>query len=960
MLNGRKLLCAALIVMSANLAYGNMKEDIAFLNELYRQGRYDMALSQSEKFISDYPDSKYNKSICEKMAKVHFMQKDYKKSQEYFEILLRDYKLKKNEKTEAETYLYRINMYYGNKEKADFYAENLKNNSEIYEKTLYESGVLLLNNGKNSDALNEFLKTAKLNGAHYEAAVLYAAMGLYNEGQYGDALKYLDFYSNIPSTSKDIPLMTYLYGSSYYKLNNSEKAAEYLEKGLAEYPRNNYSRKGKITLIEIYVNKGETDKALSLYSSIENPEDKKSGARVLADYFLAKEEYKRALSFYDVYGDKKPDSVRYTYAYALYKLEDYKKAVSEYSKIKTEKYLADSRYYIAVSSYNIKDYKKVVEYEKYLPEYETDSKRHTDLSVIFANSYYEMGDYKKSYDYYKTLYKDYPTADNLYRVIVLETKIPQTQNTEKNIDTLFAKYKTDFSQDMGYKKEIYLAVGNYYYRNGNEKKAEEIYKDYMKTGKDLEIGKNLVNLLVNEKKYTEVIEYLNMMDETNDSLYLKGIAYMGIGEYAKADSFFSSLNGREGISKELQEKISYNIIKNNFLWEKYDLVISEGEKYLGSTYIYGLDDIVDRIGLSYYRTGNFAKAREYFNKLEAVPEYRGYARFQTADSYFAEKDYQKAKEAYKLVYSTQEGKRYEEDAKYWELNSDLNLNNKDEYLKNSEAFLKEFPKSAYIRNILSVRGNLLTAAGETEKAVQEYESLFSQSEVQTEKDQTVEKIVELYDKTENIEAKSQWIEKFSDKYKKSYYKSLAYREKNMKEEAQAEEKILLENEKYKDYALANLGNDSFNEGKYDEAEKNYKAIRDMESSQYKDLAVFQMGNIYAIKGENNKAEVELSKVFVLYPDSIYALPAQVKLAEVYEAEGEIVKAETAYKELIENKKAFEYREYLTEKMLYFSLKENKKAEAEKYYKELQKLNKDTAAKYDEFMQEEKPKEEQQK
>ena len=160
--------------------------------------------------------------------------------------------------------------------------------------------------------------------------------------------------------------------------------------------------------------------------------------------------------------------------------------------------------------------------------------------------------------------------------------------------------------------------------------------------------------------------------------------------------------------------------------------------------------------------------------------------------------------------------------------------------------------------------------------------------------------------------------------------------------------------------MANLGNDSFNEGKYDEAEKNYKAIRDMESSQYKDLAVFQMGNIYAIKGENNKAEVELSKVFVLYPDSIYALPAQVKLAEVYEAEGEIVKAETAYKELIENKKAFEYREYLTEKMLYLSLKENKKAEAEKYYKELQKLNKDTAAKYDEFMQEEKPKEEQQK
>ena len=55
----RKFLCAALITLSANLAYGNMKEDVAFLNELYKQERYDMAVSESKKFIVNYPDSKY-------------------------------------------------------------------------------------------------------------------------------------------------------------------------------------------------------------------------------------------------------------------------------------------------------------------------------------------------------------------------------------------------------------------------------------------------------------------------------------------------------------------------------------------------------------------------------------------------------------------------------------------------------------------------------------------------------------------------------------------------------------------------------------------------------------------------------------------------------------------------------------------------------------------------------------
>lgn len=952
----RKFLYIGLLLLSANLAYGSMKEDIAFLNELYKQERYDMALSESQRFIENYPDSKYNKNICERMAKVHFIKKEYKQAEKYFNLLLTDYKLKKDEKTEVYSYLYRINTLNGNSAKAAEFAESFKENSRVYEKTLYESGVILLNNGKNSEAVKEFLNAAKFNGEYSEPAVLYAAMGLYNNGQYGEALKYLDYYNNLQSTTKDIPLLTYLYGASYYKLNELNKGIGYLEKNLTDYPKDIYSRKGKITLIEIYANRGEIDKALTLYSSIEETENKKAGARVLADYFLAKEEYKRAVSFYDVYGENKPDNVRYTYAYAFYKLGNYNKAVQEFSKINDKKYITDSRYYIIVSTYNLKDYKKTAEYEKYLSNYETDAKKHTDLSVIFANSFYELENYKKSYDYYKNIYKDYPAEDNLYRVIVLETKIPENPETEKNIETLFAEYKTKFPQDTAYKKDIYLAVGGHYYKSGQTEKAEAVYKEYMQTGKDLEIGNNLVNLLINEKKYTEVIHYLNMMEENNDSTYLKGIAYMGVGEYEKAHSYLSSLENKDGVSKELKEKTQYNIIKNNFLWEKYDLVIKEGEEYLQSTYIYGLDDIVDRIGLSYYRTGKFEKAREYFSKLEVIPEYKGYARFQTADSYFAEKNYEKARDAYKLVYSDKYGKKYEEDAKYWELNSELNLDNKEGYLKGSEAFIKSFPNSAYIRNILSVRGTLLAAAGEEEKAVKEYETLFEKSEQAVEKDQTVEKILELYDKTENIEAKSLWIEKFSDKYKKSYYKSLAYREKNMSAEAREEEKILLESPLYKDYALANLGNDSFNEQKYDEAEKNYKAIKDMDSSSYKDLAVYQLGNIYALKGQNVKAETELSRVFVLYPDSIYALPAQVKLAEVYEAQGHSDKAENIYKELLNNKKAEEYKEFLNEKMLYLSLKKNNKTEAEIYYKNLQKLNPETAGKYDEFMLEEKQEE----
>ena len=497
------------------------------------------------------------------------------------------------------------------------------------------------------------MNVVRIQGDYYESAVLYLAMGLYNNGQYGDAVKYLDFYSNLQSTSKDIPLLTYLYGSSYYKLNDSDKAISCFEEGLRRYPNDSYSKKGRITLIEIYANREEIDKALMIYSEIDRERDKKAGARVLADYFFAKNEYKRAVNFYDIMGEEKPDSVRYTYAYSHYKLENYKKAAQEFEKIKDKKYLLNSRYYSALSFYNMKDYKKAVSFEKYLPEYETEGKKYIDLCAVFGNSYYEMGDALKSYKYYKGIYKDYPTAENLYRVIVLQTKT----DDETGLSESFEKYKTEFQEDRDYKKDIYLAAGNYFYKKGKSEEAEKIYKEYMKSGSDVEIGNNLVNLLVNEKKYSEVIEYLNKMEETDDSTYLKGIAYMGVGEYEKADSQLSPLKSKENIGKELKEKTAYNIIKNNFLWEKYEKVIKEGEEYLNGAYIYGLDDIVDRIGLSYYRLGNYEKAREYFAKLTVIPEYSGYARFQTADSYFAEKNYEKAKAEYKMVYKVKKVER---------------------------------------------------------------------------------------------------------------------------------------------------------------------------------------------------------------------------------------------------------------------------------------------------------------
>ena len=54
-----------------------------------------------------------------------------------------------------------------------------------------------------------------------------------------------------------------------------------------------------------------------------------------------------------------------------------------------------------------------------------------------------------------------------------------------------------------------------------------------------------------------------------------------------------------------------------------------------------------------------------------------------------------------------------------------------------------------------------------------------------------------------------------------------------------------------------------------------------------------------------------------------------------------------YKELYSNKD-FQYRNFILEKMIFYTLKSGNKIEAKKYYLELQKLDKQTSEKYNQF------------
>lgn len=269
--NATKILIFSLFISS--LAYGGMKEDITFLNELYGQGRYEMAIQESKKFLNIYPKSKYNKDLCKRIGIISYLNGNYEESKIYFNKYMTEYKIKKSEKNEAYSYLYRIALLENDKTKSGYYKNIIQLDDEINEMTDYESGIILLNSGRNEEALAHFNEAISLQGANLENSYLYKSLVLLNLGRYQEALNSVNIYNNMNIKNKDLPLITYLYGVLNYRLNNINKAIEYLESGLKNFPNDSYSLKGKLVLIEIYLNRSEATKALRLYSTLTDKAD---------------------------------------------------------------------------------------------------------------------------------------------------------------------------------------------------------------------------------------------------------------------------------------------------------------------------------------------------------------------------------------------------------------------------------------------------------------------------------------------------------------------------------------------------------------------------------------------------------------------------------------------------------------------------------------------------------------
>lgn len=940
-----KLFIAGVLICSGLLA--SEKEDIKFLDELFLQKKYSMALQESNNFITKYPRSRYIKNIRIRMGQVYYVEGRYQEAINTLNGCLKELKLTQSEMNNI--YLYLTKSYVGLKDfETATKAANLINKTTIEGKNDYEEALLALGKGymDNKDyirAQRELTSALNLQGRNYEDVVLNLALAAYNNSQYIKTIVYLDEYYRGGKVGTNQELVDYLYGSSYYKTNESTKALNHFTKVKDSKSTSEYKTLSVLTMIEIYLKQGNSREAENILSTLSSePKLYNTALKSFGDFYIVRGTNDKALEYYNKISNKDTDVI-YGIALSQYRLKDYKNSLENFRKLYTTKYKNESIYYQLSIEYLNKNYKWVLGNRNLVTGLNLKKEEEIAINNLIAASAFEEREFKVAEEYYRKNNNISPTKESLYRLIVA---LSRTKDRGV-LNSAIAEFNTKYPGDQEYKKNITIISSDNLLSEGKGDAAINLYKDYLATNRDPDIVSNLIEVMIAQKKYNEVMQYLNMQDASLENTYQKGIATMGMGRYEEADMYFKQITSNQtSADKALYEKANYNVIKNYFLWERYEDSISSGEAYIAGDNIFALEDVVDKVAISYFRLDNPEKAREYFEKLKLVSSLGDYAQFQIGETYYTEKKYKEAIEAYKISAEESKTAEYKEKGLYWQISSLYLLKDSANFEIKSKEFMSSYPNSRLKDNILLMEGELYGISGNNSNSLNTYEKLYTQTKDETLKEKSLMKVIELSQNTKNLQKELEWINKITNDEKKSYYMANHFQREKKIEEAKAEYEKLINTNSYKDYGSLGLGDYYYSNKDYETAKSYYNTILSLENSAYKDKALFGVANIEKETGLLNEAVRNYTKLYLLYPASEFALESKIRSAEVYERLNSFTDAIAQYDELLKTES--KNKDYFLEKLIFLNLKIEKKENAKRYYEQLKRENANLSEKYKDF------------
>ena len=931
----RKYLIISLLA-SYSIVFAGESEDFKTVDNLYKERNFKAALLESEKFLQKYPESKHQKSMRDKVAKIYFLEKDYKKAEEIFKKLF-TLEEKQSQKDEYASYLARANALLNNSDSAMFYVREIKD-KKIFQKTFFAVAQNFLAKENNEAALKAYKEIIDNKYENYKESMMGLGIVYYNLKDYDKAIYWLSEYSKeMPKENKE--MVSYLRASALYRKGNTDEAISRFE-GLANVsPSTEYSRKAALYLIEIYSNRKDEAKVNFYLERIKGTKEYNTAMSMIGDLYVTKENYDKALDYYGQSNDKNNPKLIYGEAYSLYKNGKYEEALKKFQSLKNSDYYNQSIYHIFAINYKLKNFDEIIRDREIIRKVVVSQVDTDNIIRIIANSAYQVGNYKLAKDYYGRLFAVSPDKENLFRVILLDSQMLDMED----LRIRFNQYNELYSNDTEFKKDVYLYTGDAYYKAGDIERAEQIYKTYLNQYTNTEVISSLMTTLLEQKKYDEMQQYLSLAQDESSINYLKGIAAMGLGKYDEAESEFQKVLASG--DQSLSIKVYLNRVRNYFLAERYNEAVQAGEQYLSKLSpdkekaIYS--EMLDKIGLSYFRLGKYDQARAYYSKIASMKGYEVYGKFQIADSYYNEQNYEKAGNLYKEVYN-QFGETFYGEQAYYKYIMTLSLTgNTDAFEREKNNFMKVYPSSNLKGTITNLTTNMYIESGDTDKAIESLKSSNSNTDDVAVKKNNTTKIITLKLQKKDYKDIEKYIAELPTEEERAYYSAQYYAAKKDSKAIKEYEK-LLQSEKYKAYASKGLGDYYFDNKDLSKAKKYYGTYVDINKNP-DEYILYRLGQ--ANEKENNLKMALTDYKAVYSKNGKLANDAMLRAAEIYDKQENVVEAEKLFTKLYGVKNNKDLKAYSIEKLIYYKLVKENTKEAKKLYDELKKLDAKRAEKF---------------
>ena len=931
----RKYLIISLLA-SYSIVFAGESEDFKAVDNLYKERNFKAALVESEKFLQKYPESKHQKSMRDKVAKIYFLEKNYKKAEEIFKKLFM-MEEKQSQKDEYASYLARANALLNNSDSAIFYAREIKD-KKTFQKTFFAVAQNFLAKENNEAALKAYKEIIDNKYESYKESMMGLGIVYYNLKDYDKSIYWLSEYSKeMPKENKE--MVSYLRASALYRKGNTDEAISHFEELASIEPSTEYSRKAALYLIEIYSNRKDEGKVTFYLNKIKGTKEYNTAMTMIGDLYVTKENYNKALDYYGQSNDKNNPKLIYGEAYSLYKNGKYEEALKKFQSLKNSDYYNQSIYHIFAINYKLKNFDEIIRDREIIRKVVVSQVDTDNIIRIIANSAYQVGNYKLAKDYYGRLFAVSPDKENLFRVILLDSQMLDMED----LRIRFNQYNELYSNDTEFKKDVYLYTGDAYYKAGDPERAEQIYKTYLNQYTNTEVISSLMSTLLEQKKYDEMQQYLSLVQDESSVNYLKGIAAMGLGKYDEAESEFQKVLASG--DQSLSTKVYLNRVRNYFLAERYNEAVQAGEQYLSrlspdkDKVIYS--EMLDKIGLSYFRLGKYDQARSYYSKIASMKGYEVYGKFQIADSYYNEQNYEKAGSLYKEVYN-QFGETFYGEQAYYKYIMTLSLTgNTDAFEREKNNFMKVYPSSNLKGTITNLTTNMYIESGDTDKAIESLNTSSSNTDDVAVKENNTTKIITLKLQKKDYKDIEKYIAELPTEDERAYYSAQYYAAKKDSKAIKEYEK-LLQSEKYKAYASKGLGDYYFDNKDLSKAKKYYSTYVSINKNP-DEYILYRLGQ--ANEKENNLKMALTDYKAVYSKNGKLANDAMLRAAEIYDKQENVVEAEKLFTKLYAVKNNKDLKAYSIEKLIYYKLVKENTKEAKKLYDELKKLDAKRAEKF---------------